>query len=251
MLMRRLFTLLTAALLLSRAHAAAAQTADEVAEKLVAAMGGRPALSKIRSRTMTGTIALSTPGGDISGAIEVYNKAPNKSRSVIKLDLSQFGAGPVAIDQRFDGTTGYVVDPLQGNRELTGDQLENQKNGSFPTPMLDYKERGVTATLLPKEKVAGRDTFVLQLAAKKGTPIKYYIDAETYMLVRSAVTVNVPQLNADVESTVDFSDYRMIDGVKIPFVTKLSSSVQNYTITVSKVEHNTDIDDKSFVKPEK
>src|SRR5207244_1817831 len=182
--------------------------------------------------------------------IEIYNKAPNKSRSVIKVDLSQFGAGPVAIDQRFDGSAAYVIDPLQGNRDLTGNQLENLRNGSFPTPMLDYKERGVTATLLPKEKVGGRDAFVLQFAPKSGSPVKNYIDAETFMPMRSVVTVNVPQLNADVESTVEFSDYRAVDGVKIPFQTKLSSSVQNYTVTVAKVEHNAEIDDKSFVKPE-
>ena len=242
---------LFAILLLSGTRAAFAQTADDVIEKALTADGGRAALTKIRSRTMTGTIVLTTPAGEISGAIEIYNKAPNKSRSVIKLDLTQFGAGPVAIDQRFDGSVGYVMDPLQGNRDVTGNQLENQKNGSFPSPLLDYKERGVTATLLPKEKVDGRNAFVLQLTPKAGSAIKNYIDAETYLLVRVVVTVNVPQLNADVESTVDMSDFRAVDGVKLPFVTKLSSSVQNYTVTIAKVEQNAEIDDKMFKKPEK
>ena len=249
--MKKLLPLFAIALLLSGVRSAFAQTADEVVEKSVAAMGGRAALMKIRSRSATGTIVLTTPAGEISGAIEIYNKAPNKSRSVIKLDLTQFGAGPVAIDQRFDGSAGYVMDPLQGNRDVTGNQLENQKNGSFPSPLLDYKERGVTATLLPKEKVDGRDAFVLQLSPKTGSAVKNYIDAESYLLVRSVLTVNVPQLNADVESTVDVSDFRALDGVKLPFVTKLSSSVQNYTVTIAKVEQNTDIDDKMFKKPEK
>lgn len=241
---------LAAALLLVCAPLASAQTADEVVEKSIAAMGGRAALAKLHSRTTNGTIALQTPGGEISGSIEVYNKAPNKSRSVIKVDLTQFGAGNVAIDQRFDGTIGYVMDPLQGNRDVTGNQLDNLKNSSFPSPFLDYKERGVTATLMPKQQVLGKETIVLQLTPKTGSAIKNYIDAETYMLVRSVVTVNVPQLNQDVESTVDFSDFRAVDGVELPFVTKLSSAVQNYTVTVSKVEHNTDIDDKTFGKPE-
>src|SRR5258708_15446670 len=249
--MKKMFTLFTIALLLSGARAAFAQTADDVIEKTLTAAGGRAALMKIRSRTMTGTIVLTTPAGEISGAIEIYNKAPNKSRSVIKLDLTQFGAGPVAIDQRFDGSVGYVMDPLQGDHDVTGNQLENQKNGSFPSPLLDYKERGVTATLLPKEKAGGRDAFVLQLAPKAGSAIKNYIDAETYLLVRSVVTVNVPQLNADIESTVDVSDFRAVDGVKLPFVTTLSSSVQNYTVTIAKVEQNAEIDDTMFKKPVK
>ena len=37
-------------------------------------------------------------------------------RTVIKADLSAFGAGQLLIDQRFDGTTGYVIDSMQGDR---------------------------------------------------------------------------------------------------------------------------------------
>ena len=245
----RTLPLLAVGLLLSHATASLAQTADEVIEKSITAQGGRAALLKLKSRTMTGAMVLQTPQGEIAGTIDVYTKAPNKTRSVIKLDLSQFGAGPVAIDQRFDGAAGWVIDPLQGDRDVTGNQLENQKNGAFPTPMLGYKERGVTATLLPNQKVAGRDMFVLEFKPKSGSTVKNYIDAETFLITRTVVTVNVPQVNADVESTVDVSDYRAVDGVKIPFKTQLSSSVQNYTITIAKVEHNTDLDDKMFAKP--
>ena len=91
---------------------------------------------------MVGTITLSTPQGDVSGPVEIYNQGANKSRTVVKLDLSSFGVGQITVDQRFDGTTGYVLDSLQGNRDLTGNQLENMKNTSFPTPLFGYKERG-------------------------------------------------------------------------------------------------------------
>ncbi|HMD33580.1 MAG TPA: hypothetical protein VKH42_01365 [Vicinamibacterales bacterium] len=247
--MKRMLIVLTAALLLVRTPGAFAQTVDEVIEKSLAAQGGRAALGKITSRTMTGAIVLQTPGAEIAGTIEAYNKTPNKSRSVIKMDLTQFGAGPVAIDQRFDGTSAYVIDPLQGNRDISGNQLDNMKNGSFPSAFLDYKDRGITVALLPGQKLAGRDMFVVEMKPKTGSAVKSYIDAETFLIARSVVTVNVPQLGADVENTVDFSDYRAVDGVKVPFVTKLASSVQNYTVTVSKVEHNTNIDDKMFSKP--
>jgi len=198
---------------------------------------------------MSGAIVLQTPGGELAGTIDAYNKAPNKSRSVIKIDLTQFGAGAVAIDQRFDGTSAYVIDPLQGNRDITGNQLDNMKNGSFPSPFMGYKDRGIAATLLPNQKIAGRDMFVVELKPATGSPTKNFIDAETYLLARTIVTVNVPQAGGDIENTVDFSDYRAVDGIKVPLVTKLSSSVQNYTVTVSKVEQNPDLDDAMFRKP--
>src|SRR6267154_739013 len=73
-------------------------------------------------------------------ADEIVGQAPNKSRTLIKLDLSAFGAGQMVFDQRFDGTSGYVLDSLQGNRDMTGDQLEAMRNSSFPSPYLNYKE---------------------------------------------------------------------------------------------------------------
>src|SRR4051794_40446741 len=116
--------LLLLAFFLGCVRLAAAQTADEIIEKHLAAMGGRTALNNIKSRSMKGTISVSTPVGELTGPIEVLNQVPNKSRTFIQLDLSALGLGKVVQDQRFDGTSGYVIDTIQGNRDITGDQLE-------------------------------------------------------------------------------------------------------------------------------
>jgi hypothetical protein len=126
--------LVIAAAILSWGATASAQTADEVVERYLTALGGRAALGKLTSRSTTGTMTLSTPNGEISGPIEVLAQRPNKSRTLIKLDLTALGAGPMVVDQRFDGTSGYVIDTLQGNRDVTGNQLDNMKNGMFPQP---------------------------------------------------------------------------------------------------------------------
>ncbi len=120
--------LAVAVVVLLSANAAWAQTADEVIEKSLAALGGRAAHAKIKTRSMAGTITLGTPAGDIPGTIEIVNALPNKTRTLIKADLTSLGAGPLVIDQRFDGKSGYVLDTLQGNREITGNQLDNMRN---------------------------------------------------------------------------------------------------------------------------
>jgi len=241
---------LSACLLLSPT-AAFAQTADEVIEKHLAALGGREALGKIASRTMDGKIALSTPAGEVSGTIQVFGKVPNKARSLIKVDLSQFGVGELVVDQRFDGTAGYVLDSMNGNRDITGSQLENMRNAVFPTPFLKYKENGAKVELLPKEKVGDRDAYVLQVTPKAGSPSKQYFDAETYMLLKTLTTVNVPQLGRDVEQTGEFADYQAVDGIKLAHTIKSTNPVQSFTITVTSVAHNKEIDDATFVKPDK
>ena len=237
-----------AVIVLSWAQIASAQTADEVIEKSIAAMGGRAAHDKIKSRVMTGELSIGTPAGDIAGTVEMYATVPNKQRTVIKADLSQFGAGQLLVDQRFDGTTGYAMDSMQGNRDITGNQLDNMKSQSFPNPFMNYKAMGTSVKLGPKEQVGGRDTHVLIFEPSAGSPLKAYIDAETFMPVRSAITTDIPQMGK-VEQQVDPSDFRDVDGVKVPFKLRLTNAMQSISMTFTKVEHNTSLDDKMFVKP--
>jgi hypothetical protein len=198
---------------------------------------------------MTGTIVLGTPAGDIKGSVEVTNALPNKARSVIKADLSALGAGELTVDQRFDGSSGYVLDSLQGNREMTGSQLDSARNSSFPHPFLNYKDNGIAAKVTGKEKVGDRDAFVVLFDPTSGSEIRHYIDAETFMPLKSVTKVDVPQLGQEVEQAIEFLDYKDVDGVKIPFRLRASSSIQTLTITADKVEHNVPVDDTMFSKP--
>jgi hypothetical protein len=233
---------------LAFAHTAAAQTADEIIEKSIAAQGGRAAFQKLKTRTMTGTITLGTPVGDIPGTIEIQNAAPNKTRTLIKADLTSLGAGPMQIDQRFDGTSGYVLDSMQGDRPISGNQLDNMKNGAFPHPFLTYKANGASVSTAGKEQMDGRDAFVVVFEPTAGSAVRTFIDAETYLPLATRVKTTLPQVG-EIEQTSHTSDYRDVDGVKIPFKIEVSSSIQSFTIVLNNVEHNTAIDDKMFVKP--
>jgi hypothetical protein len=250
--MRMLSTsVIVAALLLSTPMALRAQTVDDIIEKSVAALGGRAAHEKLKSRFTGGTITLTTPAGDIKGTVEVWNTPPNKNRTVIKADLSQLGAGELVVDQRFNGTVGYIMDSLQGDREMEGNQLANQKNAFFPHPFLAYKESGGKAQLAGKEKVGARETYVVVFEPKEGSVVRSFIDAQTFLPVQSVMTVAVPQLGSDVEQTLVFSDYREVDGVKLPFKLQMLSAVQSFTVVIDKLEHNVKVDEALFSKPAK
>src|SRR5215831_3207344 len=238
------------ALFLGCVQIATAQTADEIIEKHLAALGGRSALNNIKSRSMKGTITASTPVGELSGPIEVLNQAPNKTRTFLQLDLSGLGLGKVIQDQRFDGTSGYMIDTMQGNRDITGDQLEAVKNAQFPSPLLNYKEMGATVDLAGKEKVGDRDAYVLIGKPRTGPVIRQYIDAETYLPVKTVMKIMVPQLGTEVEQTTEVSDFREVDGIKVPFRITTTSSLQTVLVTITQVEQNKQIDQSLFSKPD-
>ena len=240
--------LASAMLLLLSATPALAQTADEIIDKYLAATGGRAALAALKSRVSAGTLTISSPIGDLGGTIEVYSKAPNKSRTLIKLDLTSVGAGQVVNDQRFDGTAGYVIDTINGNREITGEALEAMRNGGFPSPLLTYKERGVVAALAGEENVGGKPAYVMTLTPKAGPVVKVYIDRESSMLVKTSTTLNAPSLGT-IEQVSEFSDFRDVGGVKIPHVTRTANQVQTVVARLNDVKHDVDIDDSMFVRP--
>ena len=229
--------------------ASAQQSADDVIERSLTALGGRAAHAKLQSRAAKGTISLSTPAGEIAGTLELLNATPNKMRMLLKADLSALGAGELVVDQRFDGHAGYVLDSLQGNREITGNQLDNMQNSAFPHPFMNYKERGVSAQLAGKESLGGRDAYVVVFDPATGSQVRNYIDAETFLPIKTVMKTDVPQLGQEVEQTTEFFDYKEVDGVKIPFRLTTSSSIQSITITLTSVEHNVKVDESVFVKP--
>jgi hypothetical protein len=243
-----LIPFLTAAVFAAGASPARAQTADEIIEKHIAALGGRAALGKITSRQSTGTATLTVQGMDIAGPYESFAKAPNKTRVVLKLDLVPMGGpGEMVIDQRFDGVNGIGMNSLQGDTVISGMQLDNMKNGSFPSPFLTYKERGTKIDVLPREKVGDRELIVLQLTPKAGSVAKMYFDPQTFLIVRTTAKVSSADLG-DYEQLIEFFDYRDVNGVKVAFHTVNTTPMQKVSTKLAKVEHNVTIDDAMFTK---
>jgi hypothetical protein len=157
-------------------------------------LGGREALGKLTSRKSTGTVTLTTPGGPVSGTVEILLKTPNKSHLQMTLDLSAMGAGKMTIEQAFDGTAGYSINSMQGQTEIPAKQIDNLRNNVFPTPLLAYKDRGTRIEVLPNEKISDKDAIALLVTPKAGSPARMFLDAETYLLIRLVTTITAPQL---------------------------------------------------------
>ncbi len=247
--MNRVLVSMAATIALMGASSVQAQTADEIVEKHLAAVGGRAALSKVTSQVASGTVAISAQGADFGGSIEISRKAPNRSRTLMKLDLSALGGSEMVVDQRCDGKTAFASNSLQGDREITGSQLQNMLNASFPSPLLTYKEAGAKVELQGQDKAGGRAVFVLLYTPKTGPAAKLFVDTETFLVARSVTTLDVPEAGGAIEQTSVLGDYRAVDGIKVPFSVTVSSPAQTIAITLSKVELNMPIDDTIFGRP--
>jgi len=104
-------------------------------------------------------------------------------------------------------------------------------------------------TLAPGEKVGAQDAYVVVMTPKTGPSARLFFDTSSLMLVKTVLTVNVPQLGGDIEQVVEFSDFRDVDGIKLPHVTKATNPAQTVTATITQFTHNASIDDSSFARP--
>src|SRR5262249_60006394 len=102
--------------------------------------------------------------------------------------------------------------------------------------------------LAGKEKVGDKNAYVLSVTPAAGPTSRVWIDVESYLPVKTSTTIDTPE-TGPLEQTTEFSDYRKLDGVNLPYRFNTTSIVQSYTVTVTSVEQNVKIDPALFAKP--
>ncbi len=214
-------------------------TGEEILQKYIDATGGAAARQKLKSSIMKGQMELGAQG--MRGSLEIYAKAPNKRLTITKID----GMGEML--QGFDGKIAWAKDPQGNVREITGPQLAVVQRESTFNSDLRWKELYEKLEIAGKGKIDGKDAWILKLTPKAGAPIVRYYDAETFLLLRSDMTVNGPQGEFTLKTTV--TDYREVDGIKVPFQITQGLPMGTMGMRVSEIKSNVPIDDAIFAKP--
>ncbi|HKQ80366.1 MAG TPA: hypothetical protein VJ810_42120 [Blastocatellia bacterium] len=218
---------------------AAEPTVDQILDKYVQAIGGRQAVEKITSRVTKGTFEVSSAG--LTGEIEIYAKAPNKTLRIQKLS----GVGEIL--DGYDGKIAWSQNPMMGLREKDGAERAAVVRSSDIHAPLKTRQLYSKLELKGKEKVGNRETYVILATPAEGGPVKMYFDAETGLIARTDADIDTPQGQVHIETTVD--DYREVDGVKMPFTLRQDSLMGSAVIKLTEVKHNVAIDDAKFNKP--
>jgi zinc protease len=222
------------------AKAAPLPNIDDILDKYVKAIGGKEAIEKITTRSMKGSFDIEAYG--VSGApVEMFAKAPNKSS--MKIDVAGFGV----VNRVFDGATGWASDPMSGLRELNGVELAQMKRGADFYQELNYKKHFNKLEVKGREKVGSYETYVVEATPAEGTPEKFYFDANTGLLVRQDEEAESPQGKMMMETYME--DYKVIDGVKIPYTVKQVNPAMTMVIKITEVKNNVEIEEAKFNKP--
>jgi outer membrane lipoprotein-sorting protein len=232
------------ALLFLLPTSASAQTADEIVSKALAARGGVEKIKAVQSERVTGRITF--PQG-LEGTFVLELKRPRKMHIEITL-------GDQKVIRVYDGKSeGWMVNPFaaeKGVQPMSAEDLKNITDESdFDGPLVDYKAKGSQIELVTKDKLDDKPVYLLKLTNKNGDARFYFLDADSFVLVKWEGIRKIEDKEFPWESF--FSDYRDVQGLKYPFRIAQGSpgtEIKQDLIT-EKIEINPQIDDAEFNKP--
>lgn len=234
--MKPLRNILTA-LLITGSLLANAQTADEIVDKHVQAIGGADAWKKVSSIYQEGTMKVQ--GTDVSLNMTALNGKG------MRQNISLMGMTGYMI---LTPTAGWNYMPFNGQQKpeaMTQDDVkENVDELDVQGDLVDYKAKGNTVEYLGKDDVDGTEAYKLRVTPKTGKAKTIYIDPSSYYIIR---TVAKQKANGqEVEQTTNLADYQKLpEGIVVP----MSLGLPFGQMKITKVVVNGPVDEAIF-KPD-
>ncbi len=220
--MRRMIGL-TWLLLVPCVAMASALTARYLLAQAKAASGG-DAWNRVHSIKMEGTAS----AGGLSGTFEQLEQLNGGA------SLLQYKLGPEQARSGFDGKVSWKQGP-SGDIALQNSDAGKQLAASdayLATRAYWFPQRWpASVRFLRTSTDAGKTYQVLRTLPKGGAPIDLWIDASTHLISR------IVELTGGGGQTQVWSDYRAVDGIKLPFRIEAYSGSDTRHASVAEVDH--------------
>jgi photosynthetic reaction center cytochrome c subunit len=216
---------------------AGAPTADQILDRYIRAVGG----------TLASFTAKGTYGGydtDLEAVpVDIFAKAPGQRAAIVHLRIGDSTS-------IYDGRAAWVASPDKPVRlvALAGQDLDGVKldvDVLFPGGIKQALSRWRAG--FPETTINDRAVQVVEGTAAAGSRVKLFFDKQSGLLVRT-VRFTVTAVGT-IPAQTDYSDYREVAGVKMPFHWIATWTDGQSTTELSEVQPNVAIDAARFAKP--
>lgn len=237
--------IIAACALMAFAGAAAAQTAEEIMDANIKAIGGMDAIGKIKSVSRKAELAVDGAFGQMAGTQESV-VIPGK-KAYQSMDLGVFMQ-----KMAYNGEVAWQ-DGMQGLMKMEGPEADQIRTAVVLNPFAGIRsgqDKESKVEKLEDETVGEVEFHVLQMSAPGSeTPVKLYVNKETKMLDRTTVQQNNPQFG-EVTIAIENSDYADYAGVKMPNKTKIQiGDMLSIEQTYNETKINEQVDESIFEMP--
>lgn len=203
-------------------------TAKTVIDNYIIAIGGEKAASAVKTIALNGTTTIPQAPSPLT----FVSKIDAKGKLMVELAMGTMSIMKQVVNEK----GGYVMQ--QGQRQvIEGAALAEMKAAATPIEeLLLSKKQGLILESI--ESINGKDAY----AIKNGKTTLFY-DVNTGLKV--AETKVMEQGGKSISQTTNYSDYRVVKGVKVPF-----NIIQNVgfelDIKISDVKINEGVSDADF-----
>jgi hypothetical protein len=217
-----------------------APTGEQILDRYIEATGGRAAYDKLDNRHSVMTLDIAGLG--LSLDIDVYQAKPNLFYS----HVSSPATGD--IERGTDGTIFWEKSTMTGGRILEGAELADAVREANFDKFVYWKKLYESAEYIGSDTVDGVLCQKVVLTPKEGFPLTLSFDAGTGLLIQVETTIQHQM--GEIPMVAKSSDYREVDGIKVPYVNEVIVVGQSRVITQKLMEHNVEIPDSVFQVPE-
>ncbi len=166
-------------------------------------------LQALKSLKRTGRLVI--PGANIELTVADSRVRPDMIRQEYTLQ------GMTAVEA-WDGKEGWQVQPFEGRKDperMPADQAKPLALAAdIDFPLVDYRAKGGQVEYLGLEEVDGTPAHKLRLELASGDDVTYFIDPDTWMIIRDVQKREVR--GAEQISETDYGDYEKVQGVWVP-----------------------------------
>ncbi len=226
----------------------AVTAARKIIDEALTAKGGKAKLAAIKALKMVASGNTTIGAQSVPVDTERTFVLPDK----IRIDATLMQKVKVVIG--VTGRTGWQIgpDPQTGNpviADIAGADVKAIDFERWREPellLLKAADPASILTPLPDEAIDGKPQTVISLQSPFGIDLVLYLDKKTKLLTRVAYN------EAGSAETDDFSDYKVVSGIKIAFKRKSAGSgkgARSTDLVVKSVEIDPTVDPKVFEKP--
>lgn len=221
-----------------------AQTAEEIVDKYLNAMGGKDQISKVTSLYMEGSLDVMGSQGTVK-TTQVNGKG-------YKQEIEVMGTSVIMC---YNDSMGWQINPMAGNYSAEkmpdGQYLSGKDQLYIGGPfMTDYVAKGYKLELVGQEMTGMVNAHKIKVISPDNTESFYYFDPESGYLVK--MVQNAEMGGQAMEIIITMSNYQKPEnGFSMPYSMETNYGGQFFLVAnITKVEINKEIDLAVFAKPE-
>jgi hypothetical protein len=214
------------------------ETLEQVISKYQAALGGKDALAKATTRVLTGTVT--------TRDLQISNLTVKETDSGrYRIDIA---SQPSATIRVVNGKTGWSQGGFNNMvRDLEGLGFQQAARLADLGVPLHLPERYEALAVSRYGNVDGKATIVLSGRPYPGVTEQLQFERDSGLLLRRTITTSTPL--GPLPEQIDYSDYREVGGIKVPFLIRYVTWRDVTTEKLSDVTFNVAFADEEFAKP--